>query len=75
MKMLAEYLEKALNFERMAAHKKDAALKASLEQQAAAELKRFSIPRHQPITKISPVRRPTSVKTERPTSHAVRAKH
>jgi hypothetical protein len=36
MKMLAEYLEKALNFERMAAQEKDGALKANLEKQAAA---------------------------------------
>ena len=36
MKMLAEYLEKALTFERLAADEKDAALKANLEKQAAA---------------------------------------
>jgi hypothetical protein len=36
MKMLAEYLEKAIHFERMAAQEKDAAFKASLEKQAAA---------------------------------------
>ena len=35
MKMLAEYLEKAIAFERMAADEKDAKLKA-LEKQAAA---------------------------------------
>jgi hypothetical protein len=36
MKMLAEYLDKAINFEHMAALEKDATLKASLEKQAAA---------------------------------------
>ena len=36
MKMLAEYLEKAIAFERMAADEKDAKLKADLETQAAA---------------------------------------
>jgi hypothetical protein len=36
MKMLAEYLEKAIAFERMAADEKDAKLKADLEKQAAA---------------------------------------
>ena len=36
MKMLAEYLEKAITFEQMAAMEKDGALKASLEKQAAA---------------------------------------
>jgi hypothetical protein len=36
MKMLAEYLEKALTFERLAADEKDAKLKASLEKQAAS---------------------------------------
>jgi len=36
MKMLAEYLEKAITFERMAAEEKDAKLKAALEKQAAA---------------------------------------
>ena len=36
MKMLAEYLEKAEEFERMAALEKDAKLKAELEKQAAA---------------------------------------
>jgi hypothetical protein len=36
MKMLAEYLEKAITFEQMAAQEKNAALKASLEKQAAA---------------------------------------
>ena len=34
--MLAEYLEKAIAFERMAADEKDAKLKADLEKQAAA---------------------------------------
>jgi len=36
MKMLAEYLEKAITFEKMAAEEKDAKLKADLEKQAAA---------------------------------------
>jgi hypothetical protein len=36
MKMLAEYLEKAIAFERMAADEKDPKLKADLEKQAAA---------------------------------------
>ena len=36
MKMLAEYLEKAIAFERMAADENDAKLKADLEKQAAA---------------------------------------
>jgi hypothetical protein len=36
MKMLAEYLEKALTFEQLAAQEKDAVLRASLEKQAAA---------------------------------------
>jgi hypothetical protein len=34
MKMLAEYLEKAVEFETMAAQEKDAKLKAALEKQA-----------------------------------------
>jgi hypothetical protein len=36
MKMLAEYLEKAITFERMAAAERDAKLKADLEKQAVA---------------------------------------
>jgi hypothetical protein len=36
MKMLADYLEKAINFERMAAEEKDANLKANLERLATA---------------------------------------
>ena len=36
MKMLAEYLEKAITFERMAAQEKDGVLRASLEKQAMA---------------------------------------
>ena len=36
MKMLAEYLEKAITFERMAAEEKDAKLKADFEKQAIA---------------------------------------
>ena len=36
MKMLAEYLEKAIAFERMAADENDTKLKADLEKQAAA---------------------------------------
>jgi hypothetical protein len=36
MKMLADYLEKAIEFETMAAHEKDAKLKADFEKQAAA---------------------------------------
>jgi len=36
MKMLAEYLEKAITFERMAVDEKDAKLKADLEKQAVA---------------------------------------
>jgi hypothetical protein len=36
MKMLAEYLERAINFELMAAEEKDDRLKASLLAQAAA---------------------------------------
>jgi hypothetical protein len=36
MKMLAEYLEKAITFEQLATQEKDAALRASLEKQAAA---------------------------------------
>lgn len=36
MKMLAEYLENALKFERMAADEKDPALKAHFEKQAVA---------------------------------------
>jgi hypothetical protein len=36
MKMLVEYLEKAITFEQMAAQEKDAALRASLEKQAVA---------------------------------------
>jgi hypothetical protein len=34
--MLAEYLERALHFERMAAHEADPKLRASLEAQAVA---------------------------------------
>jgi len=34
MKMLADYLEKAVNFERMAAEEKDAKLRADLERLA-----------------------------------------
>ena len=36
MKMIAEYLEHALQFERMASDEKNAELKANLEKQAAA---------------------------------------
>jgi hypothetical protein len=36
MKMVAEYLEKALNFEQMAAHEKGEELKAALLAQARA---------------------------------------
>jgi hypothetical protein len=36
MKMLAEYLEKAIAFEKMAAEEKDANLKEDFEKQAAA---------------------------------------
>ncbi len=36
MKMLAEYLENAIKFERLAAEEQDAALKAELETQAIA---------------------------------------
>jgi hypothetical protein len=36
MKMLAEYLESAIKFERLAAEEKDTALKAELEKQAIA---------------------------------------
>jgi hypothetical protein len=36
MKMLAEYLENAIKFERLAAEEKDAVLKAELEKQAIA---------------------------------------
>ena len=36
MKMIAEYLENALNFERLAAAEKDPELKASLLKQAEA---------------------------------------
>jgi hypothetical protein len=36
MKMVAEYLERAIEFEAMAAGEKDAKLKADLEKQAAA---------------------------------------
>ncbi len=36
MKMIAEYLEHALQFERMAAFETNAELKAQLEKQAAA---------------------------------------
>jgi hypothetical protein len=36
MKMLAEYLEKAIQFETMAAQEKDPKLKAELEKQAHA---------------------------------------
>jgi len=36
MKMLAEYLEKAIYFEKLAAEEKDAKLKADFENQAAA---------------------------------------
>jgi hypothetical protein len=36
MKMIVEYMEKAINFERMAAGEKDAKLKAQLEAQAKA---------------------------------------
>lgn len=36
MKMLAEYLEKAIHFERMAAAEKDPKLRADLEKQAIA---------------------------------------
>jgi hypothetical protein len=36
MKMVAEYLEHALNFERMAAAESDPQLKANFEKQAAA---------------------------------------
>jgi hypothetical protein len=36
MKMLAEYLEKAITFEQMAAREKDEVLRTSLERQAVA---------------------------------------
>ena len=36
MKMVAEYLEKALSFEQLAAVEKDPKLKADLQRQAAA---------------------------------------
>jgi hypothetical protein len=36
MKLIAEYLEKAIDFEKMAVTEKDSALKASLLKQAAA---------------------------------------
>jgi hypothetical protein len=36
MKMVAEYVEHALNFERMAAHEKEPELKAAFENQAVA---------------------------------------
>jgi hypothetical protein len=36
MKLVAEYLEKAIEFEAMAAQEKDAKLKADLEKQATA---------------------------------------
>jgi hypothetical protein len=36
MKMLAEYLEKAITFEQMAAQEKDYALRASLESSMSA---------------------------------------
>jgi hypothetical protein len=36
MKMIAEYLENSLNFERLARDEKDPKLKADLEKQAAA---------------------------------------
>jgi hypothetical protein len=36
MKMLAEYLEKAITFEQLAAQEKDDVLRASLEKQAVA---------------------------------------
>ncbi len=36
MKMLAEYLESAITFEKMAAEEKDAKLKAHFEKQGAA---------------------------------------
>ncbi len=36
MKMLAEYLEKVINFEKMAGEQKDAKLKANIEYLAAA---------------------------------------
>jgi hypothetical protein len=36
MKMLADYLEKAIEFETMATQEKDPALKAELEKQATA---------------------------------------
>jgi hypothetical protein len=36
MKMLAEYLEKAISFERMASQEKDAKLRAELEKLAAS---------------------------------------
>jgi hypothetical protein len=36
MKMIAEYLEKAVNFERMASHERDGKLKADLLAQAAS---------------------------------------
>jgi len=36
MKMVAEYLEKALDFERLAAAEKDSTLKANLLEQAKA---------------------------------------
>jgi hypothetical protein len=36
MKMLAEYLDRAIQFEQMAAHEKDPKLKADFEKQAVA---------------------------------------
>ena len=36
MKMVAEYVEHTLQFERLAAHEKDPQFKADLEKQAAA---------------------------------------
>jgi hypothetical protein len=45
MKMLAEYLERAINFELMAAEEKDERLKASLLAQAAAAYRRLAAKR------------------------------
>jgi hypothetical protein len=44
MKMLAEYLEKAINFELMAAEEKDERLKASLLAQAAGATAELGTP-------------------------------
>jgi hypothetical protein len=64
MKLIAEYLETAANFARMAAEATDAQLKASLEQQAIAYRKLAE--KRAATVKLPPVNLPAVVQAPRP---------